>query len=160
MATRKHFVLGSLVSLMSLMTLTTLGDAIDDLRAQAAKSQTRYQLASKTIHAATNRTDIVTRPAAWSLRDRMNAWAENAKTNIELRVDAEYKRDLAEKAAAAAEVLRAAAEERAEKAEARTAALREYLVTKRDEAKLATTKAIYQAIIDKLDELLTKLEEL
>ena len=128
-------------------------DAIDDLKAQAAKSQTRYQLASRTIHAATNRTDIATRPAAWTLRDRMNAWAENAKTNIELRVDAEAKRDLAEKAKAAAEAIAAAAEKERDKALARHAAIRKWLVEKRDEAKLATTKALYQAIIDKLDSL-------
>lgn len=42
--------------------------------------------------------------------------------------------------------------EAAERKAARAEALRAWLVEMRDAAKLATTKAIYQAIIDKLDE--------
>ena len=132
-------------------------DPLAELRTAAEAANARFERAAITERpAGITTTNTYERTARWSLAERMAVWAENSRTNIALRIESERLRDIAEKAAAAAEVLRAAAEERAEKAEARTAALREYLVTKRDEAKLATTKAIYQAIIDKLDELLAK----
>ena len=106
-----------------------------------------------------------------------NPWnvITNAPPNAEVRVPARYIRDIPERITALtvltneltngqiylqgqvqywrakfddSDLARQAAERRA----ARLDALRDYLIEKRDAAVLATTKALYQAIIDKLDE--------
>lgn len=93
---------------------------------------------------------------------RVKTWAEaydsatnafNTATNYiaDLQVDltaATNRAAIAEAAEAIAEAKAAAAERRA----ARLDAFRDYLVEQRDKAVLPSTKAIYQALIDKIDE--------
>lgn len=140
-----------MIGLASVLTSALCGaytlraDTIDDLRRAARAQNARYQFLKRTQTRVTpGRTNLVARLMRQSIGERLSE-ARAGWTNALIRAQDNWTfyTNTAARVDAVADTLRA---KRAE------------YVEKRDASVLPTTKAIYQAFIDQIDEWLARLE--